>query len=67
VLSEKKKTWANSASQFEKCKIDSESFILLADQPSAENITKLWALRAKKMAVEIFNAQQVDFNGFDLS
>ncbi len=67
VLSEKRKTWANSASQFEKCKIDSESFVLLADQPSAENITKLWAFRAKKMAVEIFNAQKVDFNGFDHS
>ena len=67
VLSEKKKTWANSASQFEKCRIDSEGFTLLGEQPSAENIGKLWALRAKKMAVEIFNVQKVDFNGFDRS
>lgn len=65
VLSEKNKTWSNSASQFQKCKIGTDGFKRMADQPTAENITHVWQTRARAMADEIFHAQQVDFNGFE--
>ena len=65
VLAEKKKTWSNSASQFDACKIGSDGFAILTAQPSAENIDKLWKLRAQRMANDIYSAQSVDFNGFE--
>lgn len=66
ALQNKGRTWANSSTQFSRALIDQTHFDILAQTVpyKADDIDTIWKARAKRMAFEIFSAQQVTFTGF---